>query len=547
MPSTPPPPLKELAPHYIRIEEGDRKAMLTDLGLDRLDDVFSHIDDSLQFSKAPDIGPELSYREVMNTMEEIASQNCPRPSFIGDGLKSYSIPGICAKVAEIRGLSTAYTPYQPERSQGTLMSLWIYASALSKLTGLEAVNASLYDRATCLFEAIATAKRMGQGEGPALICGPLYPGDREVLTTLAQETSLSFVFLPHDGRTGRCGPKAFEKLLIQEKPFAVVFSQVNALGILEDVDVLTDLTHKAKALALALIDPVHLCSRGLKPPSEFGQEGADIIVAEGQHLCLAPNFGGPGLGVFGMRFPGRQKGAIRSAPGRLVGEGKDRRGRPCKSIVLSTREQHIRREKATSNICSNQSFVATMAGAALLAKGDEGLNDSLTLSRTRALEAFERLGRLEGLSPTYPESPFWNEWVLDLGRDCDEVIEKARLQGLHLGVNVSKRVGDGRNHHLMVFFNDIQTQEDMTAFFQFFETHFDSSPSERSGHSGPKAWPIPKNLLRKGSVELPRYGEEKLLDYYQKLGEQNVSPDQAVYPLGSCTMKYNPLLNDYAA
>ena len=536
---------RELAPHYIPASKKDLASMLKSVGADQLEDLFAHIDDGVKFSSPPQVFSEMAYGELIQHMEDMSRKNRLCPSFIGDGLKSYSVPVLCSQVAGIRGLSTAYTPYQSERSQGTLLSLWLYASTLSQLTGFEAINASLYDRSTCLFEAIKAAQK-AHGKGhKVVICAPIYPGDKEVLETLREGTLLELVFVCFKADTGICDVNLLKETLDKtEGVFALVYSQVNALGLLEDVNTLADIAKNRGLQIVAIIDPVHLSSQGLRPPSEFGknQKGADFIVGEGQHLCLPPNFGGPGLGIFGMRFNESHKTDIRYAPGRLVGHGKDIKGRPCKSIVLSTREQHIRREKATSNICSNQSFVATLAGAALLAKGDQGLNRSLLLSRKRALKAMEEFTRYESVKLTYPKTPFWNEFVLNVGRDCDELIELARQQGLHLGVNVSERVDDGLNHHLMIFYNDYQKESDLKQLFRFFAAHF------KPGEGPPNEVPfIPSCLLRQSGPHLPSYPESELLDYYQKLGEQNVSPDSTLYPLGSCTMKYNPHLNDYTA
>lgn len=534
---------RELSPYYIPATPADLASMLKAVGAKRLDDLFAHIDGSVQFADPPQVGPAFSYEDLARHMQELASKNRLCPSFIGDGLKSYRVPQLCTEVAKIRGLTTAYTPYQPERSQGTLLSLWLYSSALSQLTGFEAINASLYDRSTCLFEAIKTARKIHGKGNKVIICDVIYPGDQEVLLTLQQEVGLELVFVGIDNKTGICNLTSLKQTLLETSGlFAVAYSQVNALGLLEDVDSITDLAQQQGLQTVAIIDPVQLASQGLKPPCEFGQNrnGVDFIVGEGQHLCLSPNFGGPGLGIFGTRFHQHNKTAIRHAPGRLVGAGRDIRGRPCKSIVLSTREQHIRKEKATSNICSNQSFVATLAGAALLAQGDRGLNQSLAVCRQRAQEAVNELTRYQGVKLTYPTA-FYNEFVLDLGRDCDEFIESARQGGLHIGVNVSTRVGDGKNHHLMVFCNDLQTKSDYEQLYQFFARQL------RVGGSPDRAAEVPHSLLRRSPVALPQYPQQELLDYYQKLGEQNVSPDHAVYPLGSCTMKYNPHLNDYAA
>ena len=539
----PSPLSKELTPDYIPASEAEIHNMLKQVGSSQLDDLFSHISEEFKFTQAPWYGDDLymTYTDLIHHFEEMAKKNSIKPSFIGDGLKSYALPPICSEVAKIRGLTTAYTPYQPERSQGTLTSLWLYSNALSALTGFEAINASLYDRSTCLYEAVVTAQKnqRQKGQKRAVFCEPLYPGDREVLETMAQETNLTFTFLDPWDLT------SLEREL-GEDVFCLIYSQVNALGLLEDVDALTNLAQKKNLQTIAIIDPIHLASKGLKPPCQFGDHGGpDMIVGEGQHLALGPNFGGPGLGIFGIRFPGRDKKAIRNSPGRLIGATVDRKGRPCQSIVLSTREQHIRREKATSNICSNQSFIATLAGASLLAQGDRGLSQTLVITRQRAVSLSEELiNTYQGLSLSYPQGAFWNEFVLNLGRDCDQFIEEARQAKLHIGVNASKRVGDGRNFHLMIFCNDLQKESDIKDIITFFGTQY---ATKKPGAKKISAPPLPPHLLRTLPVKLPHYPESELIDYYRKLGEQNVSPDDTIYPLGSCTMKYNPLVNDYTA
>ena len=535
---------RELAPYYIPASDDDQKAMMKEVGITEMAHLFSHIQRDIKFAQTPWEERSFEYEELAKHMEGVANKNRICPSFIGDGLKSYKVPKVCQDIAHIRGLTTAYTPYQPERSQGTLMSLWLYSSALCELTGLEVINASLYDRSTCLFEAMMAAKKtQGRGE-TAVICEPLFPGDRQVLTTLCQETSVKLIFVPHHDQTGLCDQDALKEILSHnDDVFAVAYAQVNALGLLEDVDALSNLITEQNKQSIAIIDPILIGPGGLKPPCEFGSTGGpDFMVAEGQHLCLGPNFGGPGLGIFGMRYPGRKKTAIRNAPGRLIGNAKDKKGRTCKAIVLSTREQHIRREKATSNICSNQSFVATLAGAALLAQGSEGLKEVVSTSRNNAEEMATELTKYPGVSLAFPSTPFCNEFVLNLGRDCHDVIQAARCDGLHVGVDVSSRFQGRPNHFLMIFCNDVQTQKDRQKVYAFFSKLF-GPPSTTSSSLAP----IPPHQLRTRPLNLPRYCQKDLLSYYQKLGEQNISPDDAVYPLGSCTMKYNPHLNDYAA
>ena len=340
-------------------------------------------------------------------------------SFIGDGLPYYKIPELVSFVCDIRGLTTAYTPYQPERSQGTLHSLWAYTNMMSQLTGFEAINASLYDRATALYEGLLSSTRI-TGHDTVIVSEGVYPEDRQVVETLAQGTKLKIIWIPLHIETGLTDLAKLKQTIaaMPSDLAAVAFPQVNCLGLLESVDELTDLAHENKLLAVGVIDPMLLATGGLRAPVDFGllkdesgqKVGADLIVGEAQHLALAPNFGGPGLGLFGCRYNKSNKNSIRSTPGRYVGKGHDSQGNPAYAMVLSTREQHIRREKATSNICSNQSFIATLAGAAVMARGEEGMSSAILEGRKMAWAAEE----LTALKGSHWHSPvcLFNEFVL---------------------------------------------------------------------------------------------------------------------------------------
>jgi glycine dehydrogenase len=212
-----------------------------------------------------------------------------------------------------------------------------------------------------------------------LLSDTLFDSEVKVINTLSEETSLKFIRVPINPETGLLKYDWLEKLPTKEREdiSAFVFPQVNSLGLLENVDFLADFAFSNKIRSIACIDPILLGAGGLKPPTEFGEKGADFIVGEAQHLAIEPNFGGPGLGIFGCRHNDTNKKDLRSTPGRYIGKAKDLNGRDCFVMVLSTREQHIRKEKATSNVCSNQAFLATLAGAALLGKGEKGMANSI--------------------------------------------------------------------------------------------------------------------------------------------------------------------------
>lgn len=535
---------RELRRHYICASDTDIQDMLKSLGLAKLEDLFSHLPKEARMpASGPAIPEELGYEELLRHMDGLAKKNQARLSFLGDGLPHYKVPEVIPHVLGIRKLTTAYTPYQPERSQGTLATIWIYQCAVAALTGFEAVNASFYERSTGLFEAIKCAQRLRDGSDTAVVAETLFPGDVEVLRTLAADTDLKLVFVKPDPATGRVDAAKMEAAARDcgEKLACLVFPQLNNLGLLEDVDALTDLAEDLKAKSIAVIDPMTIAKGALKPPSAFGRNGTSMFIAEGQHLAIAPNYGGPGLGIFGIRFNAEHRNEIRQTAGRFIGKGKDISGRDALSIVLATREQHIRRDKATSNICSNQSYLATLAGAALLERGDEGLEQAAKTARLNAERAAEQLTALEGVQLAYPTAPFWNEICLQLSKPAKDLIQAARNADIHVGVDVSGRV-EGKRNLLLLSFTDRHTSADLEKLVAFFASQF---PGQKA--AAQKAPPLPAYALRSGGVNLPKVSVQEIKNFYTSLGEQNVSPDDNIYALGSCTMKYNPYVNDWAA
>jgi glycine dehydrogenase len=540
---------RELNRFYIGASDEEQKQMLASLNLTKLDELFNSLPSDVLFKGPLGLPEPVEYGDLVTLMREKAAKNILRPSFIGDALPDYAVQDIVPYVCGIRGLTTAYTPYQPERSQGTLTSLWIYSSALSMLTGFEAINASLYERSTCLYEAINTALRLKRNTNTIILASTLFPGDLEVIETLRTETNLSVIMAPINRETGLIDLEALDKIYQQverkDQIAGLAFPQVTNLGLLEEVDALTDWAHANGLLSIAVIDPMLLGAEGLKAPSLFGSDkkGVSMIVGEGQHLTLAPNFGGPGLGIFGIRYNENDTLSIRQTAGRYVGLGVDQDGERALTMVLSTREQHIRREKATSNICSNQSFVATIAGAALLQRGDEGMARANREARSRAVQVARLATSYEGVELAY-ERPFFNEVTLSVSKKAKDLIEKARVVGLHLGVDVSERDPQGRQL-LKLSLSDRQSDKHLTKLSEFLTAEF--GPRQESIMMETPAYELPSHLLRADAPGLPSIALDQLKKYYDKLGNLNLSPDDAIYPLGSCTMKYNPYINDYAA
>ena len=536
-------PNRETAPYYISATDEDIDRMLEAVGASRLEDMFAHIPDDISFKHTPRVCEPLSHGELLPHLTHISEKNNILHSFLGDGLRHFRTHDIVPFVSSIRGLTTAYTPYQPERSQGTLHSLWIYACAISSLTGFEAIGSGFYDRSTALFEALKTAVRIAKTKKTVMVSGGIYPGDLEALLTHAQGTAMNIAVVPMDKTRGILDTEALSRIIERHRDdlAAFAFAQTNHFGNIERFHSHTDICRREGIASVALVDPLLNADGGLVPPSLWGSEGrgTTMFVGEGQHLCLGPNYGGPGLGIFGIRFNDEDKHLIRHTAGRFVGKAQDKRGRDCFCMVLSTREQHIRRQRATSNICSNQSFVATLVGASLLSKGASGLKKTLEKTRANALRGFRIVTAYEGFRPAF-DRQFFDECTFRVPIPTRKLLASARGRGIHLGVDVGDR---GRGELLMMSFSDIQEEGHFRALDAFLGDHFKKKPSP----------PVPPKRLEKtstrtapveGLADLPI---EEIKKFYLALGAQNVSPDDDIYPLGSCTMKYNPLVNDRAA
>ena len=293
---------REFRRHYVSANEDDICKMLAKLGLRDLSQLFGHIDPHLLFPHPLPLPEEKGYNEVAEKVFQISNLSNHKISFIGDQLPVWKTPPIVEFVSNLRNLSTSYTPYQPERSQGTLITHWIYQCAMSLLTGFEAINTSLYDRSFAIYEAITCAIRTSRKSSKILLASSLFPQEIQVLQTLSEETGIKFDFLDLDHNTGRCNYGQLSSFSIEDlnQYSALVYPQVNSLGLLEDVDLLTDFCDDNRIRSIACIDPFLLGEGGLKPPVEFGRSGADFIAGDAQHLAIPPNFG-PGLRIFGCR------------------------------------------------------------------------------------------------------------------------------------------------------------------------------------------------------------------------------------------------------
>jgi glycine dehydrogenase subunit 1 len=360
--------------------------MLAALGAQSEEDLLVDVPARLRLSGL-DLADGLSEMETMALVRDLASRNRvyeARLCFRGGGVYRRFIPAAVSAVLAKPEFYTAYTPYQPEASQGTLQAIFEFQTLIAELTGMDAANASLYDGATALAEAAMMAV-VQTGRHQVVVCGCLHPEYLDVLRCYAD---------------GRGFEVALGQAEVGDGTAAVLFQQPSFLGLLEDAPALTELAHANGALSIACVDPISLGM--IAPPGEYG---ADIAVGEGQQLGLAPSFGGPHLGFIACRDE-----LVRRLPGRLVGQAFDGRGRRGFVLTLTAREQHIRRAKATSNICTNHSLCALAASVYLTYLGPEGLMQVAEVGYQRAHSLADRLAAMPGIEMAFPDRHFVNEF-----------------------------------------------------------------------------------------------------------------------------------------
>jgi len=398
-------------PYLVHSPE-DRAAMLETIGVRSMDDLLVDIPQSLRLDglQLPD---GLSELETMAHVTALAGRNRVYPdrlTFRGGGIYRRFIPAAVSAVTSKPEFYTAYTPYQAEASQGTLQSIFEYQTLIAELTALDVSNASLYDGATAVAEAAMMA-HVHTGRNEVIVSGYVHPEYVQVLRAFG------------DGR----GIKVRKDGEPNKNTAAVIFQQPDFLGLLVDPRALTTAAHDAGALAIACVDPISLAI--LAPPGEYG---ADIAVGEGQQLGLAPSFGGPHVGFIACK-----KELVRKLPGRLVGIAHDAQGRRGFVLALAAREQHIRREKATSNICTNHSLCALAAAVYLTYMGPYGLRQVAEVGFRRAHNLAERLAALPGWELAFPDRKFVNEFPMRVPKS-PAVLRKLSRKGILGGLEVGR-------------------------------------------------------------------------------------------------------------
>ena len=410
---------------FIPHTEAEIREMLRSIGVSSIDQLFEEIPADLLAPDAPALPAALSEMEVSRLMSERAERDGAYLSFLGAGAYEHHIPAAVWQLATRGEFYTAYTPYQAEASQGTLQVLYEYQSMICALTGLEVTNASLYDGASALAEAVLMAVRAHKSSKRVLMPATVHPAWRKVVHSIVRNQGIELVPLPYCPERGHTLPDA---LPAGADAAAIVIPQPNFFGVLEPVDELTERAHAQGMRVIALVNPTALAV--LKPPATWGERGADIAVGDGQPLGIPLASGGPYFG-----FMSCTKDLIRQMPGRLVGATFDGDGRRGYVLTLQAREQHIRRSKATSNICTNQGLMATAATIYMALLGASGLADVARASHANTLQLVRALTAVDGVERAF-SGPVFHEAVLRLKTPLMPVLNALKAQGILGGLDL---------------------------------------------------------------------------------------------------------------
>ena len=441
---------------FIPHTEKDTREMLAAIGADSIEDLFDEIPTELRIDHLHGVPEALGEMAIARLMRERAHQDGAPACFIGAGAYEHHIPTAVWDIATRGEYYSAYTPYQAEASQGTLQTIYEYQTMITGLTGLDVSNASLYDGASALAEAALMAVRVNRKVKTGLVL--LAPGVNPMYEKVAQAITggqgLSFEWLPQDATTGNV---VFDELPDGKNPVAVVMQQPSFPGTLEDVDQLTDWAHAQGALAVGVANPTSLAL--MKAPGHWGVEGADIACGEGQPLGVPLSSGGPYFGYMTCK----QK-HVRQMPGRIIGRTVDLDGKPGFALTLQAREQHIRRSKATSNICTNQGLMVTAATIYMSLLGLDGIANVARVSHTNTTRLVEGLCAIDGIERLY-EGPYFHEVALRLDRPVGPVLEAVAANNILGGYDLTQYAGTDA---LLVCATETKTDADIDACIEAF-------------------------------------------------------------------------------
>ncbi|UCG76815.1 MAG: aminomethyl-transferring glycine dehydrogenase subunit GcvPA [Gemmatimonadota bacterium] len=432
---------------FLTHSEADRRQMLEAIGASGIRDLYADIPQSLILEEPLSLPEALSEWEATRLVSELAARNRDLVCFAGAGIYDHHVPAAADHILRRSEFYTAYTPYQPEVSQGTLQSIYEFQTMVCELTGLDVANASIYDGATATAEAVLMALSVTRRQ-EVILAGHLHPHYSQVLKTYTQGLSTSVRTLP----PGAGGTVEATDLPITDATACVVVQNPNFLGLIEELGPIVERAHSEGALVICSVaDPVSLAL--IRSP---GDQGVDVVAGEGQPFGNTPNFGGPVVGLFAAR-----EKYIRKMPGRIVGATEDAEGRRGYVLTLQTREQQIRREKATSNICTNQGLNALAATLHLALIGREGLRQVAETSVQNAHYAASRIRELEGFELLHPGTPFVREFAVRTEEDPRSILGRAIERGVLAGVRLGRFPDLGTPDGLLLAFTEKRTRAEI--------------------------------------------------------------------------------------
>jgi len=439
---------------FIPHTDADVKAMLKSIGVKAIDDLFDEIPERLRAGKLTQVPEGMSEMQVTRLMQARAAQDGAYLNFIGAGAYEHHIPAAVWEIVSRGEFYTAYTPYQAEASQGTLQLLYEYQTMMASLTGMDVSNASLYDGASGLAEAVLMAVRAHKKSRKILMPATVHPIYRKVVHAIVKNQNIELVEIPLCMECGNIIPASLKQYEGGEFA-ALVIPQPNFFGVLEEVDALTDWAHAHNMFAIGLVNPTALAL--LTPPGAWGTKGADIAVGEGQPLGAPLSSGGPYYG-----FMCCKEALVRQMPGRIIGRTVDKDGKPGFTLTLQAREQHIRRSKATSNICTNQGLVVAASTIYMALLGPEGLERVARACHANTVALIERLTSIKGVTRVFNQ-PVFHEAVLRLDIPVSDALRALEAQGILGGYDLTEHFPH-LGQSLLVCATETRTQEDIEQY-----------------------------------------------------------------------------------
>lgn len=445
---------------FIPHTEQDIQDMLQTIGVRNIEALFDEIPDSLRHAPLDGIPEGVSEMELTRLMRERAQLDGNMMCFIGAGAYEHHIPAAVFDVATRGEFYTAYTPYQAEASQGSLQLIYEFQTMMANLMAMEVSNASLYEGASALAEAILMAVRLAGKKSNAKILIPrtIHPHYRAAAHAIVYQQHIELVEVPYQKESGRIDFDALQGLVTDET-VALVIPQPNFFGVLEEVDKLADWAHEKELLSIAVVNPMAMAL--LKPPGQWGKHGVDIACGEGQPLGIPMAGGGPYYGFMCTR-----KAHVRQMPGRIVGCTVDLEGKRGFVLTLQAREQHIRRAKATSNICTNQGLMVTASTIYMSLLGPQGLKRVAALSHERARAMQTELGSIPGVEIVF-NSPFFNEIVLRVNQSPEHILHELSRYRIQGGFSLKQAYPELGNC-LLVCATETKTMDDIKIFAEAF-------------------------------------------------------------------------------